>query len=123
MACALPAEQGVPLSRWSATELAREAVVRGIVEQISGVTVWRWLSEDAIKPCRDLIVAQPVGRQEHHPSARHMPIRRRIRTRQRLQDGALICGQLDSIGTAPRHQNPHTTGTGCHRRYAPSRTF
>ena len=50
MACALPAEQGVPLSRWSATELAREAVGRGIVEQISGVTVWRWLSEDAIKP-------------------------------------------------------------------------
>jgi DDE superfamily endonuclease len=50
MACALPAEHGVPLSRWSASELAREAVSRGICEQISGVTVWRWLSEDAIKP-------------------------------------------------------------------------
>jgi DDE superfamily endonuclease len=50
MACALPADLGVPLSRWSSDELAREAVTRGIVEQISGVTVWRWLSEDAIKP-------------------------------------------------------------------------
>jgi hypothetical protein len=50
MACALPAENGVPLARWSAAELAREAVTRGIVEQISGVTVWRWLSADAIKP-------------------------------------------------------------------------
>src|SRR5258708_4322490 len=30
--------------------LAREAVARGICEQISGITVWRWLSEDAIKP-------------------------------------------------------------------------
>jgi hypothetical protein len=50
MACSLPAEQGVPLSRWSASELAREAIGRGIVEQISGVTVWRWLSRDAIKP-------------------------------------------------------------------------
>ena len=50
MACALPAEQGVALSRWSASELAREAITRGIVEQISGVTVWRWLSADAIKP-------------------------------------------------------------------------
>jgi hypothetical protein len=50
MACALPAESGVPLARWSAAELAREAVTRGIVEQISGVTVWRWLSADAIKP-------------------------------------------------------------------------
>jgi hypothetical protein len=50
MACALPAEQGVPLSRWSSVERAREAVARGIAEQISGVTVWRWLSEDAIRP-------------------------------------------------------------------------
>jgi len=40
----------VPLSRWSASELAREAVTRGLVEQISGVTVWRWLSAVAIKP-------------------------------------------------------------------------
>jgi hypothetical protein len=49
LACALPAEKGVPLSRWSSAELAREAVSRGIVERISGVTVWRWLSEDAIR--------------------------------------------------------------------------
>ena len=50
MACELPAASGVPLSRWSSAELAREAIGRGIVEQISGVTVWRWLSQDAIKP-------------------------------------------------------------------------
>jgi hypothetical protein len=49
MACELPAESQVPLARWSSTELAREAVSRGICEQISGVTVWRWLSEDAIQ--------------------------------------------------------------------------
>ena len=50
MACELPAASGVPLSRWSSAELAREAIGRGIVEQISDVTVWRWLSQDAIKP-------------------------------------------------------------------------
>jgi hypothetical protein len=50
MACELPAEKGVPLSRWSSAELAREAVARGIVERISDVTVWRWRSQDAIKP-------------------------------------------------------------------------
>jgi hypothetical protein len=50
MACELPAASGVPLSRWSSAELAREAVTRGIVERISDVTVWRWLSQDAIKP-------------------------------------------------------------------------
>ena len=69
LACALPAEQGVPLSRWSAAELAREAVTRGICEQISGVTVWRWLSQDAIKPWqhrswifpRDPLFAEKAG--------------------------------------------------------------
>jgi hypothetical protein len=45
-----PADSGVPLARWSSQELAREAVARGICEQISGITIWRWLSEDAIKP-------------------------------------------------------------------------
>jgi DDE superfamily endonuclease len=50
MACELPAASGVALSRWSSSELAREAITREIAEQISGVTVWRWLSEDAIKP-------------------------------------------------------------------------
>ncbi len=50
LACELPAESGRPISRWSAAELAREAVARGIVCQVSGTTVWRWLSEDAIRP-------------------------------------------------------------------------
>jgi hypothetical protein len=50
LACELPADSDVPLARWSSVELAREAVARGIAEDIAGVTVWRWLSEDAIKP-------------------------------------------------------------------------
>src|SRR3954447_18199141 len=39
LACELPAEQGVPLSRWSSAELAREAITRGIVARIAAVTV------------------------------------------------------------------------------------
>lgn len=50
MACELPAESEVPLSRWSSTELAAEAVSRGIVDSISASTVRRWLADDAIKP-------------------------------------------------------------------------
>lgn len=50
LACELPATSGRPLSRWSAAELAREAVARGIVCEISGTTVWRWLAADAIRP-------------------------------------------------------------------------
>lgn len=50
LACELPYERGIPLSRFSCREIAAEAVRRGIVAQISGATVWRWLDEDAIKP-------------------------------------------------------------------------
>ncbi len=50
LACELPAESGVPLSRWSAPELVVEAVARGIVAAISTSTVRRWLREDALKP-------------------------------------------------------------------------
>src|SRR6266545_425307 len=50
LACQLPAEQGVPLSRWSCPELAHEAITRGITQAISASTVRRWLAEDALKP-------------------------------------------------------------------------
>jgi len=49
LACALPAESGVPLSRWSGPDLARElAARRGIAASAS--TVRRWLAGDALKP-------------------------------------------------------------------------
>jgi transposase len=50
LACQLPARVGVPLARWSCPELAREAVVQGVVEVMSASTVWRWLMREAIKP-------------------------------------------------------------------------
>src|SRR5215203_4543324 len=50
IACELPATSGVPLSRWSTEEVAREVIARGLVGQISGTTIWRWLSEDAVRP-------------------------------------------------------------------------
>ena len=50
MACELPKVYGLPLSRFSRADLAREAVGRGIVATISGTTIWRWLRQDAIRP-------------------------------------------------------------------------
>jgi hypothetical protein len=39
-------------TRWSLAELRREAVAQGLVAQISGTTLWRWLSHDALRPWR-----------------------------------------------------------------------
>lgn len=50
IACELPKELGLPFSRISLADIAAAAIGRGIVASISGTTVWRWLSADAIKP-------------------------------------------------------------------------
>jgi hypothetical protein len=50
LACELPAISGRALARGAAAGQAREAGARGIVCEVSGTTVWRWLAEDAIRP-------------------------------------------------------------------------
>ena len=50
LACELPVRSGVPLSRWSRADLRREVLAQGLVAEISGTTVWRWLQADAIRP-------------------------------------------------------------------------
>lgn len=50
LACELPATYHVPLSRWSVEELTRHVRQSGLVAQVSGTTLWRWLHEDAIRP-------------------------------------------------------------------------
>jgi hypothetical protein len=50
LACQLPLEFNRPLSRFTACELGQLVIERGITASISGMTVWRWLNEDAIKP-------------------------------------------------------------------------
>ena len=49
LACALPAESGVPLSKWSCPELARELAIRCQIAA-SASTIGRWLAGDVLKP-------------------------------------------------------------------------
>src|SRR5260370_1109456 len=46
LACELPYRLGLPLSRFSISEIQREVLAQGIVADISGTTLWRWLSAD-----------------------------------------------------------------------------
>jgi transposase len=69
LACALPAESSVPLSRWSCPELARELATRCQIAA-SASTIGRWLASDALKPwqhrswisCRDPAFAAKAAR-------------------------------------------------------------
>ena len=66
----MPANLGVPLSRLSTADIAREVQRHGIVATVSDKTIWRWLHEDAIRPWqhrpwifpRDPDFAQKAGR-------------------------------------------------------------
>ena len=69
LACELPATRGLPLSRYSRTELHRLVIERG-VSDASASTIWRWLHDDALKPwqqrswifVRDPAFAEKAGR-------------------------------------------------------------
>ena len=50
LACSEPSDHGLPLSRWSVTELAAQATAQGLIRPVSLTTVRRWLAADAIKP-------------------------------------------------------------------------
>ena len=50
LACELPVTHGLPLSRWSTSDLVQQVQQSGLVASVSGSTLWRWLHEDAIRP-------------------------------------------------------------------------
>ena len=50
IACELPAQRGLPLSRLSVDEIRQELVDQGAVPSVSRLTVWRWLHQDALRP-------------------------------------------------------------------------
>jgi DDE superfamily endonuclease len=50
IACELPSRLGMPLSRLHVPDIRDAIIARGLVADISGLTIWRWLDADAIKP-------------------------------------------------------------------------
>lgn len=50
IACELPAQRGVPLSRFSLRELKAEVEQSSLIWTISTATIWRILHQDAIRP-------------------------------------------------------------------------
>ena len=52
LACSLPPEKGLPLSRWSLGEIAKQLMLLQIVSSISLSTLARWFKTDKLKPWR-----------------------------------------------------------------------
>ena len=50
VACQLPAERGLPLSRFSLSEIKMEVETCALIPSISTSTLWRILNQDALRP-------------------------------------------------------------------------
>ena len=102
IACELPATHGLPLSRFTRTELHRLVVERAVCDA-SASTIWRWLSEDAIKPWQQrswLFVRDPDFRAK---AARVLDLyARRFEGRRLRLDDLVVCAdeksQLQALG-------------------------
>lgn len=117
LACERPTDLGLPVARLSSAEIARFAVARDIVEAISVTTVWRWLSEDALRPwtyrrrrtewvatgpseavCRASVPPPPVDRAVGGVDGRREAPAGDVRSRPGALDTATIGTRLGSVG-------------------------
>ena len=116
LACELPATLGLPLGRFSRTELHRLVVERGLSEA-SASTIWRWLPDDALKPWQQrswIFVRDPRFAEQ---ASRVLDLYQRLFEGRRLRpDEYVICAdektQLQALGR--RHATlPPTPGQSC----------
>ena len=110
IACELPAEHGLPLGRFSRAELHRLVIERGVTDA-SATTIWRWLTEDAIRPWQQrswLFVRDPNFRAKAH---RVLDLYERRFEGRRLRPDELVISadeksQLQALGRRHRSLAP-----------------
>ena len=110
LACELPATHGLPLGRFSRSELHRLVVERGLSEA-SASTIWRWLHDDALKPWQQrswIFVRDPAFAAK---AGRVLDLyQRRFQGRRLRPDEYVICAdektQLQALGRRHVTQPP-----------------
>ncbi len=106
IACELPATHGLPLGRFSRTELHRLVIERGVTGA-SASTIWRWLHDDALKPWQTRSWIFPRDPDFARKAARALDLYARVFEGRRLRpDEYVICAdeksQLQALGR--RHE-------------------
>ena len=98
---------GLPLSRWSTAELAEHVRRAGLVASVSDTTIWRWLSEDAIRPWQHRCWIFP---RDPDFAAKAGPIldlyERRWKNRRLREDEFVICADEKTSIQARQRRHP-----------------
>jgi hypothetical protein len=90
LACELPATLGIALSRLGVPDIRAEVISRGLVADIGGTTIWRWLSNDAIRPWTYRNWLFPRDPNFAAKAARVLDLYQRIHNRRTLCDDAYV---------------------------------
>ena len=109
LACQLPRDLGLPFSRLTRDEIARQAVTRGITASISGATVWRWLSQDAIRPWCYRSWIWPRDPQFEHKAGIILDLYHGIYNDKPLSDADFVLCADEKTSIQARHRTAPTT--------------
>jgi hypothetical protein len=111
LACELPVRRDVPLSRWSASELALQAQRSGLVATISDTTVWRWLNEDAIRPWQHRSWIFPRDQEFAYKAGRILDLYERVWEGEPLGEEDFVISTDEKTSIQARHPRHPTLPT------------
>src|SRR6266581_5797525 len=102
------------MPRWSVSELRREVVAQGVVAQISGTPLGRWLSQDALRPWQQRSWIFPRDPQFALKAGRILDLYERVWDGQPLQpdDFVISLDEKTSIQARRRKQPTLPPGGG-----------
>jgi hypothetical protein len=104
LACELPATHDVPLSRWSLAELRQHVCNTGLVAQLSGTTLWRWLNADAIRPWQHRCWLFPRAPDFAFKAGRILDLYQRQWQGQDLRDDEFVLSTDEKTSIQARHR-------------------
>lgn len=111
LACELPSKFGVPLSRWSTADLAAQVRQSGLVANMSGTTIWRWLNEDAIRPWQHRCWIFPRDPNFAEKAGRILDLYERIWEREPLKDDEFVLSADEKTSIQARRRKHKTLPT------------
>jgi hypothetical protein len=106
---------GLPLSRFSISEIRQEVLARGIVAEISGATLWRWLSSDPIRPWRHRSWIFPRDPQFAEKAGRVLDLYGRVWKGRRLKPSEFVLSADEKTSVQCRKRRHQSLATGPHR--------
>ena len=115
VACELPAQLELPLSRFSINEIREHVIEKKIVESIGTTTLWKWLHEDGIRPWTHRTWIFPRDPAFETKAVRVLDLYQRIWEGTPLGDGDFVISADEKTSIQARQRIHARTPPGPHR--------